>query len=53
MIDIVTLEILAGSLPRRIRRMVSTWAGAHEDGLLEDWALARKNQPLRWIDPLP
>lgn len=52
-IAIVTLGILAGSLPKRIQRLVNTWADAHEAELLENWELARKHQPLRRIDPLP
>jgi len=52
-IDIVTLDTLAGSLPKRMGRLVNTWAGDHEAELLEDWELARKHQPLRRIDPLP
>lgn len=52
-IDIVTLEIHAGSLPKRIQRLVNTWADAYEAELLENWELARKHQPLRRIDPLP
>jgi hypothetical protein len=52
-IDIVTLEILAGSLTKRTQRLVTEWADEHEAELLEDWELARQHKPLLPIDPLP
>jgi hypothetical protein len=51
-IDLETLEILAGELPPRARRLVAEWAQAHRDELRENWELARAHQPVRPIEPL-
>lgn len=52
-IDLESLQVLAGDLPQRARRLVAEWAEAHRDELRENWALARTHQPLRPIEPLP
>lgn len=51
-IDIGTMTIIAGSLPPRGRRLVVEWARAHEFELRRNWGRARRNEPLRPIDPL-
>jgi hypothetical protein len=51
-VDLETLEILAGELPSRARRLVVEWAGAHRDELRENWRLARAHQQLQPIEPL-
>jgi hypothetical protein len=51
-VDLETLEILAGQLPGRARRLVVEWARAHRDELQENWRLARAHQPLQQIEPL-
>lgn len=51
-ISIGTLEVLAGSLPRRALALVLEWASEHRQELLVDWDLAEAHQPLREIDPL-
>ena len=53
LIDIQTSETIAGSLPLGADSLVKQWVDLHRDELLEDWALARGQQPLRKIDPLP
>ena len=50
--DIENLELIAGRLPGRARRLVLEWARAHQDELRENWNLARAHKPLRLIDPL-
>ena len=35
--DIVTLNIYAGSLPARVRGLVEEWAEMHQDELLHMW----------------
>ena len=35
--DIVTLNIYAGSLPARVRGLVEEWAELHQDELLHMW----------------
>ena len=52
----VTVEIetgvVQGQFPRRALRHVLEWYELHGDELREDWELARREQPLRKIDPL-
>jgi len=47
-----TLEILAGSLPRRQQRLVEAWMELYQDELLENWQLADAGQPIQKIPPL-
>ncbi len=51
-IDIRTLTVLAGKLSPRVFGMVMEWASLHQTELLENWDLARQQQPLNKIDPL-
>ena len=51
-IEIETLLILEGSLPRRAMGLVLEWAEVHRNELLADWDLCRAHaQPFK-IDPL-
>lgn len=52
-IAIDDLELLAGSLPRRAMSFVRQWAQLHRAELAENWALARRYEPLKPIEPLP
>jgi hypothetical protein len=51
-IDVETLNILAGKLPRRARALVLEWAADHQEELRQNWVLAENHQPLNDIDPL-
>lgn len=51
-IDIETLDVLAGELPGRAKRLVSEWGGAHQAELRANWERARNHQPLETVDPL-
>ncbi|MFQ5734148.1 MAG: DUF4160 domain-containing protein [Planctomycetaceae bacterium] len=51
-IEIATLDILAGSLPRRAKSLVTDWAQQHQQELQQNWDLARQAQPLNSVDPL-
>ena len=51
-IDIRTLRLLDGRLPRRVFGLVMEWAALHQAELLEDWELARQNATLKHITPL-
>ncbi|MEX1142863.1 MAG: DUF4160 domain-containing protein [Thermoleophilaceae bacterium] len=51
-IDIETLEVIAGELAPRARRLVSEWAREHQAELRDNWARARAHQPLRSVEPL-
>jgi len=46
------LELVAGSLPHRQRRLVEAWAELHRDELLCDWNLIMLNKSPDSIEPL-
>lgn len=52
MIDIQTLAVRDGRLPRRALAMVLEWAAEHRMELLENWRLAESHQPLSKVAPL-
>ena len=51
-IDIQTLRIIEGDLPRRAKAMVLEWAEEHREELMENWDLAREMRELKNIKPL-
>jgi hypothetical protein len=51
-IDIQTLEVLAGRLPRRALELVQDWAELHRVELLHDWELCRSHEQPMDIEPL-
>jgi hypothetical protein len=51
-IDIESLEILAGELPPRARRLVADWGRDHQDELRANWERARRHEALQPIEPL-
>ena len=51
-VDIETLELIAGRLPVRARRLVTEWGWARQSQLRDDWERARRKQPLMPIEPL-
>ena len=53
LIEILTSEIIAGSLPLGARSLVNQWVDLHREEILEVWELARASKPLRKIEPLP
>jgi len=52
-IAIASGDVVNGSLPRRALTLVREWAELHRDELAADWELARQEQPLVSIEPLP
>ena len=52
LIEVNTLYVLEGSLPRRAKALVLEWAAEHREELLEDWQLAAQHYPLNRIEPL-
>lgn len=52
LINVKTLEVMRGSLPRRALVLVLEWANQHRGELLENWNLCEKKQPLNKIPPL-
>jgi hypothetical protein len=51
-VDIQSLRILEGYIPHRALGMVVEWASQHQDELLANWELAKKNTPPKKIVPL-
>lgn len=52
LIDIRTLEVIKGQLPKRALALVLEWASGHQDKLLEDWELCTRMQTPKKIEPL-
>jgi hypothetical protein len=52
LIEIRTLEVIRGRLPRRALALVLEWAAQHRDELMEDWKLCASNQQPKKIAPL-
>jgi hypothetical protein len=51
-IEIGTLAIIEGQLPRVALNLVQEWAMIQREELLEDWRLCRGNTPPTKIEPL-
>lgn len=49
---IETLEILEGSLPGRVVRLVVRWGRIHQAALVANWERARRGEALDKIPPL-
>ena len=47
-----SIELLAGQLPLRQKRLVEAWAELHQDELVTDWARLQSGQAPHKIDPL-
>ena len=50
--SIDTIELIAGSLGRKQRRLVEAWAELHQAELQEDWRRLQSGQKPLPIDPL-
>jgi hypothetical protein len=51
-VDIRTLEVIEGGLPRRAMALMLEWAQEHRTELIEDWDLCSRNQWPKKIPPL-
>jgi hypothetical protein len=51
-VEIESLRIRYGQLPRRALAMVLEWATEHRVELMANWWLAQAHQPLNQIQPL-
>jgi Domain of unknown function (DUF4160) len=51
-IDIETLLVIKGELPRRALDLAQEWAMIHRRELLENWQLCRENRLPAKIEPL-
>ena len=45
LIRIEPVDVIAGSLPTRQRRLVEAWAELHQRELLDDWNRLQQGQP--------
>lgn len=52
MIRIDPVDVIAGSLPTRQRRLVEAWAELHQQELLDDWTRLQQGRAPVPIDPL-
>jgi hypothetical protein len=52
LINIQTLEVIEGKLPRHTLVLVLEWANEHRTELMEDWNLCRAKQLPKAIKPL-
>ena len=51
-IGIETLAVLRGRLTPKALGLVVEWAAKHQEELMDDWELARRQKPLTSILPL-
>lgn len=51
-IDISTLKVLEGKMPRRALTLVLEWTFQHRDDLVMNWNLCEKKKTLKKIPPL-
>ncbi len=52
LINIKTLEIIKGTMPRRALALILEWASQYRTELLEDWKLCEHHQAPKKISPL-
>ena len=52
MVEINTLELIEGNMPRRARALVLEWAALHQAELRQAWDLASRNEEPSKIQPL-
>lgn len=52
LININTLEVMRGKMPRRALALVLEWASQHRAELLEDWELCEQSKTPKQISPL-
>jgi len=52
LINIQTLEVIKGELPKRALALVLEWASEHRVELMEDWDLCARMQTPNKISPL-
>jgi len=51
-IEINSLKVLDGKISPRALGLVMEWASQHKKELIEDWNLAKANNPPKKIEPL-
>lgn len=51
-VSIQSLTVLEGKLSPRLLGLVIEWAALHQSELLQNWQMARQNEPLTKVEPL-
>jgi hypothetical protein len=51
-VEINSLCVLEGRIPPRALGLIMEWASQHQSELLQNWELAKNNQPPQKIAPL-
>lgn len=51
-INIKTLEVIKGKMPKRALSLILEWASQNREALLKDWELCQQNQDPHKISPL-
>ncbi len=51
-IDIETLTIMEGKLPKKVEKLVTAWAELYQEELREDWKLIQEWEKPNMIVPL-
>jgi hypothetical protein len=46
------VDLMAGSIPQKQRRLVEAWAEMHQDELIADWVLLHSGRSAAPIEPL-
>lgn len=52
LIDINKLELISGKLPPRVLGLVIEWTALHQKELNDNWERAKKQEPLKSVEPL-
>jgi len=52
LVDIRTLDVIRGAMPRRALALILEWAQEHRAELIEDWELCSRRQSPKKIEPL-
>ena len=52
LLNIQTLEVIKGKLPKRVLALVLEWAAEHRAELMEDWHLCEQKRMPNPIEPL-
>lgn len=52
LVEIATLQMIRGNLPRHARNLVAEWAKVHQSELAESWQQLNRGETPAKIDPL-
>ena len=52
LVYIINAKILKGAFPAKQLKLILAWTVIHQDELMQNWELAKENEPLNKINPL-